>query len=400
MLSIIAVLAVVVAAQATPAPASALDIDFDVEFSIPAVHNPDYVRNGTAAMLKAYAKHYLTPTREMPEAFMSALHKRQDGSVSAEPSGGAEYLIPVTVGGEQLNLDLDTGSADLWVFSSLQPASQRRGHAYYTSSDSSTYQALSGSTWNIQYADRSGASGVAGTDTVTVGGTTVLGQCVELAKTVSSSFVSDASDGLIGMAFSNINTVRPQQQRTFFDNAKDSLDSPLFAAYLPANEDGSYDFGSTDPSKYTGNIQYTSVDSSNGFWEYSTPHYKVGSTIYSQSGYTGISDTGTTLLLMGDNAVDNYYAQVSSAEYDSRQGGYVFNCSESLPTLSISIGYLNFATIPGSLLNFAYIGNGQCFGGLQSVGAGGQNIYGDVFFNANYGVFDASGPSFGFAPLN
>jgi hypothetical protein len=39
-----------------------------------------------------------------------------------------------------------------------------------------------------------------------------------------------------------------------------------------------------------------------------------------------------------------------------------------------------------------------CFGGLQSVGSGNQNIYGDVFFNAYYGVFDASGPQFGFAP--
>ena len=43
--------------------------------------------------------------------------------------------------------------------------------------------------------------------------------------------------------------------------------------------------------------------------------------------------------------------------------------------------------------------SGQCFGSLQSVGGGSQNIYGDVFFNAYYGVFDASGPSFGFAPI-
>ena len=234
---------------------------------------------------------------------------------------------------------------------------------------------------------------------MTVGGTTVKGQCVELAKKVSSAFVSDAADGLIGMAFSSINTVQPEQQNTFFDNAQGSLDSPLFAAYLPANADGAYDFGATDSSKYSGTIKYTTVDSSNGFWEYPSPNYKVGSKTYSQSGYTAISDTGTTLLLMGDTAVDNYYAQVSGAQYDSSQQGYVFDCSATLPSLSIKIGSTNYATVPGKAINFQDLGNGQCFGGLQSAGGGTQNIYGDVFFNAVYGVFDASGPKFGFAPI-
>jgi len=45
-----------------------------------------------------------------------------------------------------------------------------------------------------------------GTDTVKIGGTTVTGQAVELAKQVSSTFVSDSSDGLVGLAFSSINT--------------------------------------------------------------------------------------------------------------------------------------------------------------------------------------------------
>lgn len=79
----------------------------------------------------------------------------------------------------------------------------------YTSSKSSTYKALSGYTWDISYADGSGASGVVGTDTVKIGGTTVTGQAVELANKVSSAFVSDEADGLIGMAFSNINTGKP-----------------------------------------------------------------------------------------------------------------------------------------------------------------------------------------------
>lgn len=92
------------------------------------------------------------------------------------------------------------------MFSSLLPANDLTGHEYYTSSSSSTYKALSGYTWSISYGDGSSASGSVGTDTVTVGGTTVKTQAVELAKKISSTFVQDASDGLLGLAFSSINT--------------------------------------------------------------------------------------------------------------------------------------------------------------------------------------------------
>jgi aspergillopepsin I len=61
---------------------------------------------------------------------------------------------------------------------------------------------------------------------------------------VSSQFASDANnDGLVGLAFSNINTVTPTAQKTFFDTVKSSLSSALFAADLKKGAAGSYDFG-------------------------------------------------------------------------------------------------------------------------------------------------------------
>jgi len=65
---------------------------------------------------------------------------------------------------------------------------------------------LSGYSWNITYGDKSGASGTVGTDVVVVGGTSVSGQAVEIATQVSSEFVSDTANGLLGLAFSSINT--------------------------------------------------------------------------------------------------------------------------------------------------------------------------------------------------
>jgi hypothetical protein len=277
----------------------------------------------------------------------------------------------------------------------------KKGHNVYNPKSSSTYKALSGYTWDISYVDGSSASGTVGTDTVSVGGTTVTGQAVELATKVSSSFVSNSADGVVGLAFSSINNVTPEQQSTFFDNAQESLDSPLFAAYLPESGDGAYDFGYTDSSKYTGSIKYTAVDSSNGFWEYPSTSFKVGGKTGSQSGFTAISDTGTSLLLMGDNAVDTYWGTVSSASYDSNQGGYTFPCGTTLPDIQIRIGSTNYATVPGADLSYAPVDSTgkTCFGGLQSVGQGSQAIYGDVFLHNNYGVFDASVPQFGFASV-
>ncbi len=78
-------------------------------FSIPAVRNENYVRNGTAAMLKAYAKYGLKSLE--PD---SILGKRQDSAVTATPDNqDVEYTCPVSIGGQTLNLDFDTGSADL-----------------------------------------------------------------------------------------------------------------------------------------------------------------------------------------------------------------------------------------------------------------------------------------------
>jgi aspergillopepsin I len=119
----------------------------------------------------------------------------------------------------------------LWVFSTETSGSG--GQTLYSPSKSSTAKKLSGATWSISYGDGSSSSGDVYTDVVTIGGLTVSSQAVESAKKVSSAFTSDTdSSGLLGLAFSSINTVSPTQQKTFFDNAKSSLSSPVFTADL------------------------------------------------------------------------------------------------------------------------------------------------------------------------
>jgi aspergillopepsin I len=110
--SLTTVLALAAIAQAAPAEKRAAST-----FSIPAIHNTQHTRNGTAAMLKAYKKFGLKPSQQFSDSFINELTsswKRQDGTVTASPDpNNVEYLVPVTIGGEKLNLDFDSGSADL-----------------------------------------------------------------------------------------------------------------------------------------------------------------------------------------------------------------------------------------------------------------------------------------------
>ncbi|KAG0161311.1 hypothetical protein PDIDSM_8845 [Penicillium digitatum] len=319
------------------------------------------------------------------------------GSAITTPEGNDdEYLTPVKIGETTLNLDFDTGSADLWVFSSELSPSDQNGHDVYQIGSSGTK--LWGSSWSISYGDGSSASGDVYKDTVTVGGVRAIGQAVEAAQQISEEFVQDTSnDGLLGLAFSSINTVTPVPQTTFFDTVKSSLDQPLFAVTLKHGAPGTYDFGFIDENKFIGSVAFTDVDNSDGFWSFTTDSHKIGSG--STGGpITGIADTGTTLLLLPDSVVDAYYRQVKGARNSDSAGGYVFPCSANLPDFTVTISGYD-AVVPGSLINYASVnpGSSSCFGGIQSNTGLGFSIFGDFFLKSQYVVFDSEGPSLGFA---
>lgn len=169
---------------------------------------------------------------------------------------------------------------------------------------------------------------------------------------------------MVGLAFDNINTVTPTKQPTFFDTVKLQLSQPLFAAYLRHNAAGVYDFGFTDSTKYSGTIGYTTVNSDNGFWEFTAGTYYVGSTSHGSLG-DSIADTGTSLILVPDAVVATYYKSVSGSQNNANVGGYIFPCSSTLPTFSIIIGGAK-RTVPGTYMNYASVGSNYCYGGIQS----------------------------------
>ncbi|KAK6072571.1 Endothiapepsin [Seiridium cupressi] len=292
------------AAGAVAAPASSVPGHRKAGFTAPQVRASGYVRHGPSAMAKTLLKFGKTVPDELAatiKAFKSErktlMMKRSNGSAINTPEQyDTEYLTPVEIGtpAQTLNLDFDSGSSDLWVFSSETQSSDVSGQSIYTPSDSSTSKELSGQTWDISYGDGSSSSGSVYTDLVSVGGVSFDAQAVETAETVSDSFTSDSSnDGLLGLAFSTLNTVTPTAQKTFFDNIKDSLDSSLWTADLKSGEPGTYNFGWIDDSLYTGDIAYTDVDTSDGYWMFTADSWAVGSSASNSTTGSGTS-TGSS----------------------------------------------------------------------------------------------------------
>ncbi|KAH8901094.1 microbial aspartic proteinase [Thozetella sp. PMI_491] len=376
--------------------------------TVDIVPNPYYKFNVNLSLYKTMLKYGLHPSASLgadAKIRADAIAKRSNGSINANPNNSYDnvYISRVNIGtpAQTLNLIFDTGSSDLWVFSSLTPSSQVNGQAIYNPSSSRSSSLVSSATWSINYGDKSTSSGVVYTDIITIGGLTVPNQEVEVAKQVSSALTANSMvDGLLGLGFDNINTVRPTRAKTFFSNIKSSLDSPIFTIDLKHQATGTYDFGYINSSKYTGALTYTPVNTTNGWWQFTSSGYRISSGSFVSASIDGIADTGTSLLYLPQSIVNAWYKNFTQGLAQDNQGILYFHCTETAPSLTFGVGSAQI-TIPGKILNLGVGDNTGtwCVGGLQSANLiGGLNIFGDVALKAAFVVFDGgSTPRLGWA---
>jgi hypothetical protein len=273
-----------------------------------------------------------------------------------------------------------------------------QGQILYDARRSNTSKALSGESWNVRYGDGSGASGIVYKDRVQVGKTFFDQQAVQAAVQVSSDISTDAfASGIIGLALSNANTVRPTRQKTYLDNIQSTLEKPLFTANLQKGKAGHYNFGFVDTSEYVGLLKYVSINPSNPLWEVNISGYRVDRQgKYIEKKWNGIVDTGTTLLLVPDDIVDAYYSQVEGAAFDDYQGMVVMPCDAELPEFTFGIDGFR-GHIPGHYINYGQANETHCFGGIQTSQGIPFAVLGDILIKAQFVVFDLGGKRVGFA---
>ncbi|KAF9699986.1 hypothetical protein EKO04_002042 [Ascochyta lentis] len=374
--------------------------------------------------------HYVLQKRDQTSTVGGAQSKAttqsggaSEGEVPAEDiQNDSLYLCEVSIGtpAQKLYLDFDTGSSDLWVWSTelpkstLNKANPSNQQVAFDPSKSSTFKKLKGETWKIQYGDSSSASGDVGTDVLNLGGLQVENQAVELAKELSQQFAEGNGSGLLGLAFSSINTVSPDPQKTPVVNiiAQQSAKEQLFTAYLGSWRDADeadkgesfYTFGYIDQDVVTAagaaEPNYADVDNSQGFWQIQSTSATINGDTITRSNNTSIMDTGTTLCLVDDSLVDAVYKAIPGSKYDQSSQGYVFpsnTSADDLPDVQLAIGDTMVA-FQKEDLGFADAGNGMVYGSIQSRGSMDMDIYGDAVLKAMYAIFDMNNgkPRFGY----
>ncbi|KAK1961084.1 acid protease [Colletotrichum sublineola] len=394
-------------------------------FVVPRVPNENFKgHDGTRQLIKAYRKFSMpmppglleamaaqaanNPEPVKAESFKAFATNNTNAAAGAPGTGlttatpirnDVEYVSPIKIGGQTIIVDFDSGSSDFWVFTSMLDSQSQAGHELYDPSKSKSAKMLQGQQFSIRYGDGSGAQGVVGTDVVDIGGAVVENQAIEMATAVSQQFVEDtANNGLMGLARSQLNTVKPDRQKTFFDNVMPSLAEPVFTADLRKKSVGAYEFGRIDTSKFSGQMAWIPINTTSGFWQFSSEKFAVGDGQV-QTGSVGgqaIADTGTTLILANPTMVQAYYQQVQGAKQDQSVGGVTFPCNAKLPDLMMDIGGVYMARVKGSDINFAQVDQQTCFGGLQATTSKLQ-IYGDILFKSQFVAFNGGNLSLGMA---
>ncbi|EIM83394.1 pepsinogen A, partial [Stereum hirsutum FP-91666 SS1] len=213
------------------------------------------------------------------------------------------YYGPINLGtpAQTLTVDVDTGSADLWVPVNCQDCG---GHKQFATSRSSTYE-NNNEGFSITYGSGQ-ASGTLATDVVSIGGLTVQKQAFGAVNQESEDFHSSPNDGLIGMAFGSIAS---SGKPTFFENLmmERQLAAPIFSIHLTRNQVQGSEvcFGCMDESKFSGPTRWIPVKSKT-YWSVGMDAIVVNDKAAMTNIYAAI-DTGTTLIYLPDRLAASFY---------------------------------------------------------------------------------------------
>ncbi|PMD41074.1 acid protease [Hyaloscypha variabilis F] len=351
-------------------------------------------RGGPTGLARAYARYGLPVSQSLATSDAGQLK----GHISSSSADLVDYEImystPITIGGQKFNMQLDTGSSAVWVYSAFTPEDMRGpNRSVYDPSLSPTSRIIP----NVSLVETYGGgsiyvSGLAYTDTLTIGDLVVPSQAVGATENVSSSFYSIPTiDGILGLSAyngsggSDLSRERPgNAEGTSLYRLPQSWKWRGFTfGYIP------------EPYSET---TLTWVNSTSD-WSTIITGWAIGTPSNMTSTSLGpIVDTGTPFLLLPPDYCTEYYNSVTTVLQGSYHGetGFIYPCNTTLPDLYLKIGEYT-ATIKGDQIAGPEVGNGYCWGHLQPIA--GPNvpsaILGDTFLQSTFTVFKLPAGDFG-----
>ncbi|CAG8794414.1 37053_t:CDS:2, partial [Gigaspora margarita] len=271
-----------------------------------------------------------------------------------------DYYAEIIVGNQRFSILLDTGSSNLWIPNKNCTSASCQNHNRFDSNKSPTFKS-EGNQWSILYGTGS-ASGVTGIDDIKIGKFTANSQTFGLADAVSDDFLPLQPDGILGMAFDNLNTMDNGAPTLISTLIKQKKMNPLFSFhfqhYYDFDDQGTLTLGGVDESKFDGKITYNPVISEIGLWIIVLDEALVNNNSTLSAVRPAIIDTGNSLLIVPLNDAAEIHKQIPGSEFDSQGNVYIIPC-DTTAVVSLVFGGVEYKIPPRDLIAFPMSDN-QC----------------------------------------
>ncbi|QRV93809.1 aspartyl protease [Ceratobasidium sp. AG-Ba] len=290
---------------------------------------------------------------------------------------------------QELTLDIDTGSADLWVptskCSSCKSKTFEIAKSISFNDTEKPFQVVYGSGW---------AKGTIAQDRVLLGNITCDNQYFGAATDVSDDFRGSPASGVLGLAFGTISSTK---ESPYFEHLilSTKLAAPMFAVHLTRGKEKGSELclGCIDSSKFSGEIYWIDVKSKT-YWSVAMTGHSVGGDTYIfDAPITAAMDTGSTLIYLPINTAEAFYRNIPGSRSAPEYGDaiWTYPCSSQLD-LSLRFEERLYQIHPWDFnLGRTDPNSNECVGsvlGLPDDFPSDFAIIGDEFLKNWYSVYD------------
>jgi hypothetical protein len=215
-------------------------------------------------------------------------------------------------------------------------------------------------------------------------------QVIVDAFDISRNFINSPFHGIFGLGLNDLSSSKSSSP-LYTMLEQDILQEPIFAIYSQHNA-GEIDFGTVDPSRFIGKINYVEVIDTS-YWMMATNRIQFGSIAFENR--KAIIDSGSTMIIMSNQDANAYHSQIEGA-HSNGDGTWSFPCKvvNQLEPLIIQLDNIELV-IPSKKLFLTPMSSSskKCLSGVsgQQVGQEEENkentwILGDVFLKEFYTV--------------
>lgn len=357
---------------------------------------------------------------DVVKSSVNTLSKRDSGALNVTLLNDAIiYYATIYLGSDKQKqmVQIDTGSSDLWVMNlNVQCYNTNGGlisqglctaNGTFNSQKSLTFNVNSTlGPFELAYVDGSGAVGVYGQDSLSIGNVTISNMTLGVANMSSSTNPVfgiglpqlETSNGLYGVMYPNFPQLLKQQGH---------IHKVVYSLFLNEQNatSGSILFGAVDHGKYTGQLQTVPIVNADGSPEIDRLRIVLNSISF-DSGAGTVQATNQSLAVLIDSGSQVSYlpremideiSQIMGAKPDPvYSNSLIVSCAYAKLNLNITFNFSG-ALIKVPLSEFILQQNSKCTLGLR---VGSSFILGDNFLSNVYVVYDLQDLEISVAPAS